>query len=122
MFLIEGEPRGKKSNLKVEIDSQTKSDLRLYCRCTHASSEQVIRGALQYLFKNDAQFQQWKEAEKQKPPIRRQSKKKPEQNAPAIPQPIPPAAEPNRAPVAPAIPNPITPKPTAFKPGERKTL
>ena len=122
MFLIEGEPKGKKSSLKVEIDSQTKSELRLYCRCTHATPEQVIRGALQYLFKSDTQFQQWKETEKQKPPIRRQSKKKSEANGTAMPQPIPSAAEANRTPFASAIPNPIAPKSIPAKPFERKTV
>ena|ERR1700694_1680102 len=62
MPIIEGEPRGKHSPIKFEIDTETRELLRLYCKFSNNKKlDRVIIGALKHLFKTDAEFDSWLE-------------------------------------------------------------
>jgi hypothetical protein len=62
MPIIEGEPRGKHSPIKFEIDTETRELLRLYCKFSNNKKlDRVIIGALKHLFKTDTEFGSWLE-------------------------------------------------------------
>src|SRR2546421_8880622 len=68
MPIIEGEPRGKHSPIKFEIDTETRELLRLYCKFSNNKKvDRVIVGALKHLFKTDAEFASWLERHRGEP-------------------------------------------------------
>lgn len=65
MPLIESEPKGKKSTIRFEIDSESKQTLLFYCEFSqNKRPDPVIAGALKLLYKTDPDFGPWLEQRK----------------------------------------------------------
>ena len=65
MPLIESEPKGKKSAIKFELDSDTRQMLAFYSEFSqNKKPDPVIIGALKLLFKTDPEFGPWVEQKK----------------------------------------------------------
>lgn len=64
MPIIQVERKQAKNQIKTSIESDVQDSLRAYCRYSGATSDQVVSGALKFLFQNDTEFKPWYEAHK----------------------------------------------------------
>ncbi|HWY69450.1 MAG TPA: hypothetical protein VNX88_12340 [Terriglobales bacterium] len=64
MPIIEVERKQPKNQIKASIESDVQDRLRAYCRYSGATNDQVVSGALKFLFQSDAEFKPWYEAHK----------------------------------------------------------
>ena len=60
--------RSRKSNpesqIKAAIENDVQETLRAYCRFSGATNDQVVSGALKFLFQSDGEFKPWYELHK----------------------------------------------------------
>jgi hypothetical protein len=59
MPLIERAPVGRSTKLSVQIDAERRKRLESYCRFSQNKPERVVLGALDLLFRQDREFQEW---------------------------------------------------------------
>lgn len=78
MPLIQSEPKGKKSHLRFEIDTETKQTLVFYCEFSqNTKPDPVIMGALKMLFKADTEFGPWLDQKRRQLPSEKQAQPQP---------------------------------------------
>lgn len=64
MPIIQVERKQIRTQIKAAIDTEVQERLRAYCRFSGATNDQVVSGALRFLFQSDAEFAPWYEAHK----------------------------------------------------------
>lgn len=64
MPIIEIERKQPKNQIKASIETDVQERLRAYCRYSGATNDQVVSGALKFLFQSDAEFKPWYETHK----------------------------------------------------------
>ena len=64
MPIIQVERKQAKNQIKASIETDVQERLRAYCRYSGATNDQVVSGALKFLFQSDAEFKPWYEAHK----------------------------------------------------------
>jgi hypothetical protein len=76
MPIIQVERKQLRTQLKTTIDTDVQERLRAYCRFSGATGDQVISGALRFLFQSDAEFAPWYETHKNDSQPRRGPRKR----------------------------------------------
>ena len=64
MPIIKVERKQTKTQLKAAIENDVHERLRAYCQFSGATNDQVVSGALKFLFQSDGEFGPWYEAHK----------------------------------------------------------
>ena len=64
MPIIQVEKKQSKAQIKAAIETDVQDTLRAYCRFSGATNDQVVSGALKFLFQSDSEFSPWYEAHK----------------------------------------------------------
>ena len=64
MPIIQVDRKHPKTQVKAAIENDVQERLRAYCRFSGATNDQVVSGALKFLFQSDADFAPWYEAHK----------------------------------------------------------
>jgi len=64
MPIIQVERKQIRTQIKAAIETDVQERLRAYCRFSGATNDQVVSGALRFLFQSDAEFAPWYEAHK----------------------------------------------------------
>ena len=64
MPIIQVERKQIRTQIKAAIETEVQERLRAYCRFSGATNDQVVSGALRFLFQSDAEFTPWYEAHK----------------------------------------------------------
>lgn len=64
MPIIQVEHKQPKNQIKASIETDVQDRLRAYCRYSGATNDQVVSGALKFLFQSDTEFKPWYEAHK----------------------------------------------------------
>jgi hypothetical protein len=64
MPIIQVERKQLRTQLKAAIENEVQERLRAYCRFSGATNDQVVSGALKFLFQSDAEFAPWYETHK----------------------------------------------------------
>ena len=64
MPIIQIDKKQSKTQIKAAIETDVQDSLRAYCRFSGATNDQVISGALKFLFQSDSEFAPWFEAHK----------------------------------------------------------
>jgi hypothetical protein len=64
MPIIQVERKQIRTQIKAAIETEVQDRLRAYCRFSGATNDQVVSGALKFLFKSDIEFTPWYEAHK----------------------------------------------------------
>lgn len=59
MPIIQVEKKQSRTQIKAAIENEVQETLRAYCRYSGATNDQVISGALKFLFKSDSEFGPW---------------------------------------------------------------
>src|SRR5215471_6723975 len=89
MPIIQVDKKQSKTQIKAAIETDVQERLRAYCRFSGASNDQVVSGALRFLFQSDAEFAPWYETHKNDVHPRRGPRKRvlePNQNGSAAVQ------------------------------------
>jgi hypothetical protein len=76
MPIIQVERKQIRTQIKAAIETDVQERLRAYCRFSGATNDQVVSGALKFLFKSDAEFTPWYEAHKNDSQPRRGPRKR----------------------------------------------
>lgn len=76
MPIIQVERKQTKNQIKASIEIGMQERLRAYCRFSGATNDQVVSGALKFLFESDAEFAPWYEAHKNDTQPRRGARKR----------------------------------------------
>jgi hypothetical protein len=76
MPIIQVERKQIRTQIKAAIETEVQERLRAYCRFSGATNDQVVSGALKFLFKSDAEFAPWYEAHKNDAQPRRGPRKR----------------------------------------------
>jgi hypothetical protein len=76
MPIIQVERKQLKTQLKAAIETDVQERLRAYCRFSGATNDQVVSGALKFLFQSDADFAPWFEAHRNDAQPRRGPRKR----------------------------------------------
>jgi hypothetical protein len=61
MPIIQVEKKQSRTQIKAAIENEVQETLRAYCRFSGATNDQVVSGALKFLFKSDSEFGPWVE-------------------------------------------------------------
>src|SRR5437764_8975806 len=61
MPIIQVERKQIRTQIKAAIETDVQEKLRAYCRYSGATNDQVVSGALKFLFQSDAEFKSWYE-------------------------------------------------------------
>jgi len=64
MPIIQVERKQIRTQIKAAIETELQERLRAYCRFSGATNDQVVSGALKFLFQSDAEFGPWYEGHK----------------------------------------------------------
>jgi hypothetical protein len=64
MPIIQVERKQIRTQIKAAIETDVQDRLRAYCRFSGATNDQVVSGALKFLFQSDVEFTPWYEAHK----------------------------------------------------------
>lgn len=64
MPIIQVERKQIRTQIKAAIETEVQERLRAYCRFSGATNDQVVSGALKFLFQSDAEFTPWYDAHK----------------------------------------------------------
>jgi hypothetical protein len=64
MPIIQVERKQIRTQIKAAIENEVQEKLRAYCRFSGATNDQVVSGALKFLFQSDAEFAPWCETHK----------------------------------------------------------
>ena len=64
MPIIQVDKKQSKTQIKAAIETDVQDRLRAYCRFSGATNDQVVSGALKFLFQSDSEFAPWFEAHK----------------------------------------------------------
>jgi hypothetical protein len=64
MPIIQVEKKQSRTQIKAAIENDVQETLRAYCRFSGATSDQVVSGALKFLFQSDDEFKRWHELHK----------------------------------------------------------
>src|SRR5438270_5657180 len=62
MPIIQVEKKQTTMQIKAAIETDVQERLRAYCRFSGATNDQVVSGALKFLFQSDTEFTPWYEA------------------------------------------------------------
>ena len=76
MPIIQVERKQIRTQIKAAIETEVQERLRAYCRFSGATNDQVVSGALKFLFQSDAEFTPWYEAHKNDAQPRRGPRKR----------------------------------------------
>jgi hypothetical protein len=76
MPIIQVERKQLRTQLKATIETDVQERLRAYCRFSGATGDQVVSGALKFLFQSDAEFTPWYEAHRNDAQPRRGPRKR----------------------------------------------
>src|SRR6266849_10939920 len=76
MPIIQIERKQIRTQIKAAIENDVQERLRAYCRFSGATNDQVVSGALKFLFQSDAEFTPWYEAHKDDAQPRRGPRKR----------------------------------------------
>ncbi len=76
MPIIQAERKQLRTQLKAAIETDVQERLRAYCRFSGATNDQVVSGALKFLFQSDAEFAPWYEAHRNDAQPRRGPRKR----------------------------------------------
>src|SRR2546423_7655223 len=76
MPIIQVERKQTKMQIKAAIENDVQERLRAYCRFSGATNDQVVSGALKFLFQSDAEFAPWYEVHKDDAQPRRGPRKR----------------------------------------------
>jgi hypothetical protein len=76
MPIIQVERKQLKTQIKAAIENEVQERLRAYCRFSGATNDQVVSGALKFLFQSDAEFTAWYEAHRNDAQPRRGPRKR----------------------------------------------
>jgi hypothetical protein len=76
MPIIQVERKQIRTQIKAAIENEVQERLRAYCRFSGATNDQVVSGALKFLFQSDADFAPWYEAHKNDAQPRRGPRKR----------------------------------------------
>src|SRR5438045_9411494 len=76
MPIIQVERKQIRTQIKATIETELQERLRAYCRFSGATNDQVVSGALKFLFQSDAEFTPWYEAHKNDDQPRRGPRKR----------------------------------------------
>ena len=76
MPIIQVERKQIRTQIKAAIETELQERLRAYCRFSGATNNQVVSGALKFLFQSDAEFTPWYEAHKNDAQPRRGPRKR----------------------------------------------
>src|SRR5437764_14764967 len=76
MPIIQVERKQIRTQIKAAIETEVQERLRAYCRFSGATNDQVVSGALKFLFQSDAEFTPWYEAHKNDAQTRRGPRKR----------------------------------------------
>ena len=76
MPIIQVERKQIRTQIKATIETELQERLRAYCRFSGATNDQVVSGALKFLFQSDAEFTPWYEAHKNDAQPRRGPRKR----------------------------------------------
>ena len=76
MPIIQVERKQPKNQIKASIETDVQERLRAYCRYSGATNDQVVSGALKFLFQSDAEFKPWYETHKNDAHSRRGPRKR----------------------------------------------
>lgn len=64
MPIIQIDKKQSKTQIKAAIETDVQDRLRAYCRFSGATNDQVVSGALKFLFQSDSECAPWFEAHK----------------------------------------------------------
>jgi hypothetical protein len=64
MPIIQVERKQIRTQIKAAIETEVQERLRAYCRFSGATNDQIVSGALKFLFQSDAEFTPWYDAHK----------------------------------------------------------
>jgi hypothetical protein len=76
MPIIQVEQKQIRTQVKAAIETDVQERLRAYCRFSGATNDQVVSGALKFLFQSDAEFAPWYEVHKNDAQPRRGPRKR----------------------------------------------
>lgn len=76
MPIIQVDKKQSRMQIKAAIETDVQERLRAYCRFSGATNDQVVSGALKFLFQSDADFTPWYEAHKNDAQPRRGPRKR----------------------------------------------
>jgi hypothetical protein len=76
MPIIQVERKQIRTQIKAAIENEVQERLRAYCRFSGATNDQVVSGALKFLFQSDADFAPWYEAHRNDAQPRRGPRKR----------------------------------------------
>jgi len=76
MPIIQADRKQPKTQIKAAIETEVQEQLRAYCRFSGATNDQVVSGALKFLFQSDAEFAPWYESHKSDTQPRRGPRKR----------------------------------------------
>ncbi len=76
MPIIQVERKQTRTQIKAAIENEVQERLRAYCRFSGATNDQVVSGALKFLFQSDADFAPWYEAHRNDAQPRRGPRKR----------------------------------------------
>ena len=76
MPIIQVERKQLRTQLRASIETDVQERLRAYCRFSGATNDQVVSGALKFLFRSDTEFTPWYEAHKNDAQPRRGPRKR----------------------------------------------
>jgi hypothetical protein len=76
MPIIQVEKKQSRTQIKAAIENDVQESLRAYCRFSGATNDQVISGALKFLFQSDGEFGPWYEAHRNDSQPRRGPRKR----------------------------------------------
>jgi hypothetical protein len=82
MPIIQADRKQPKTQIKAAIETEVQEQLRAYCRFSGATNNQVVSGALKFLFQSDAEFSPWYEAHRNDAQPRRGPRKRVGHEAP----------------------------------------
>src|SRR5438105_9740251 len=64
MPIIQVERKQIRTQIKAAIETELQERLRAYCHFSGATNDQVVSGALKFLFQSDTEFEPWYQAHK----------------------------------------------------------
>ena len=76
MPIIQVDKKQSRTQIKAVIENDVQETLRAYCRYSGATNDQVISGALKFLFKSDSEFEPWFETHRNDSQPRRGPRKR----------------------------------------------
>jgi hypothetical protein len=76
MPIIQADRKQPKTQIKAAIETDVQDRLRAYCRFSGATNDQVVSGALKFLFQSDAEFAPWYESHRNDTQPRRGPRKR----------------------------------------------